>query len=106
GRKLRLDSTVVETDIHHPSDSTLLADGVRVLSRLVRRAKAAVAAGPPAGPSGEIAPGPPSGWRAGSGPQWCTRRRRGSRNGAPCTGGCSPWRGPAIGRPSGSAHSW
>src|ERR671930_226333 len=38
GRKLRLDSTVVETDIHHPSDSTLLADGVRVLSRLVRRA--------------------------------------------------------------------
>ena len=26
GRKLRLDSTVVETDIHHPSDSTLLAD--------------------------------------------------------------------------------
>src|ERR671933_917067 len=39
GRKLRLDSTVVETDIHHPSDSTLLADGVRVLSRLVRRAK-------------------------------------------------------------------
>src|SRR5919199_3913680 len=43
GRKLRLDSTVVETDIHHPSDSTLLADGVRVLSRLVRRAKAVVA---------------------------------------------------------------
>src|SRR5581483_4375283 len=49
GRKLRLDSTVVETDIHHPPDSTLLADGVRVLSRLVRRAKAAVAAGPAAG---------------------------------------------------------
>ena len=39
GRKLRTDSTVVETNIHHPSDSTLLADGVRVLSRLVRRAQ-------------------------------------------------------------------
>jgi IS5 family transposase len=39
GRKLRLDSTVVETTIHHPSDSSLLADGVRVVSRLLRRAK-------------------------------------------------------------------
>ena len=38
GRKLRIDSTAVETTIHHPSDSGLLADGVRVLSRLVRRA--------------------------------------------------------------------
>ena len=38
GRKLRIDSTVVETTIHHPSDSGLLADGVRVLSRLVRGA--------------------------------------------------------------------
>src|SRR3989454_5516540 len=38
GRKLRIDSTVVETTIHHPSDSSLLADGVRVLSRLVRLA--------------------------------------------------------------------
>ena len=45
GRKLRLDSTVVETDIHHPSDSTLLADSVRVLSRLIRRAKVVAAAG-------------------------------------------------------------
>ena len=39
GRKLRLDSTVVETPIHHPSDGSLLADGVRVLSRCLRRAK-------------------------------------------------------------------
>jgi IS5 family transposase len=39
GRKLRTDSTVVETTIHHPSDSTLLADGIRVISRLVRRAR-------------------------------------------------------------------
>jgi IS5 family transposase len=38
GRKLRIDSTVVATAIHYPTDSTLLFDGVRVLSRLVRRA--------------------------------------------------------------------
>jgi IS5 family transposase len=44
GRKLRLDSTVVETDIHYPADSTLLVDGVRVLSRLLRRAKDVVGA--------------------------------------------------------------
>ena len=39
GRKLRVDSMVVQTNIHHPTDSALLADGVRVLSRLLRRAK-------------------------------------------------------------------
>jgi IS5 family transposase len=38
GRKLRIDGTVVETNIHHPTDSTLLQDGVRVLGRLVERA--------------------------------------------------------------------
>lgn len=37
GKKLRADTTVVETDIHHPTDSTLLWDTVRVLSRLVGR---------------------------------------------------------------------
>jgi transposase, IS5 family len=42
GRKLRVDSTVVETTIHHPTDSRLLGDGVRVLSRVLRRAKAVV----------------------------------------------------------------
>lgn len=35
GKKLRVDSTVVETDIHHPTDSTLLWDTVRVVTRLV-----------------------------------------------------------------------
>ncbi len=40
GRKLRTDGTVVETTIHHPSDSTLLYDGVRVLSRALRKAQA------------------------------------------------------------------
>lgn len=39
GRKLRTDGTVVETDIHHPSDSTLLNDSVRVLSRTLQRAR-------------------------------------------------------------------
>jgi transposase, IS5 family len=39
GRKLRLDSTVVTTNIHYPVDSTLLADGVRVLTRTIQRAK-------------------------------------------------------------------
>ena len=46
GRKLRVDSTVVETTIHHPTDSRLVGDGVRVLSRLLRRAKALVGAVP------------------------------------------------------------
>jgi IS5 family transposase len=39
GRKLRVDTTAVETNIHYPTDSALLGDGVRVLSRLLRRAK-------------------------------------------------------------------
>jgi transposase, IS5 family len=43
GRKLRVDGTAVETNIHHPTDGSLIADGVRVLSRLLRRAKGLVA---------------------------------------------------------------
>jgi IS5 family transposase len=35
GRKARMDSTVVETDIHPPTDSTLLEDGLRVITRLL-----------------------------------------------------------------------
>lgn len=42
GRKLRTDGTVVETNIAYPSDSNLLADGVRVLSRTLKRAKEVV----------------------------------------------------------------
>lgn len=38
GRCLRSDSTVIEAAIHHPSDSTLLVDCVRVLTRLLREA--------------------------------------------------------------------
>ena len=37
GRRLRVDTTVVETNIHYPTDATLLADGVRVLTRTLRR---------------------------------------------------------------------
>ena len=43
GRKLRVDSTVVRTPVHYPTDSSLLADGVRMLGRLVRRARPIVA---------------------------------------------------------------
>jgi IS5 family transposase len=39
GRKLRTDGTVVETNIAYPRDSKLLADGVRVLCRTIKRAK-------------------------------------------------------------------
>ena len=37
GRKLRVDTTVVETYIHYPTDSSLMGDGVRVLTRLMKR---------------------------------------------------------------------
>ncbi len=37
GRKLRLDTTVVETNIHYPTDSSLLGDGVRVLTRTMKK---------------------------------------------------------------------
>jgi IS5 family transposase len=36
-RKLRVDTTVVETNIHYLTDSALLGDGVRVLTRLMRQ---------------------------------------------------------------------
>jgi IS5 family transposase len=39
GRKARIDCTVVKTDIHTPSDSTLLWDSVRALTRLIQKAK-------------------------------------------------------------------
>jgi IS5 family transposase len=36
-RRLRVDTTVVETNIHYPTDSTLLGDGVRVLTRIMKK---------------------------------------------------------------------
>jgi IS5 family transposase len=38
GRKVRVDCTVTESNIHHPTDSSLLWDSVRVLCRLTGRA--------------------------------------------------------------------
>jgi IS5 family transposase len=37
GKKLRTDTTAVETNIHHPTDSSLLADSLRVMSRSLHR---------------------------------------------------------------------
>ncbi len=45
GFRLRVDTTVVETNIHHPTDSTLLADGVRVLTRTLKKLRGVVGPG-------------------------------------------------------------
>ena len=37
GKKLRTDTTAVETNIHHPTDSSLLADSLRVMNRCLQR---------------------------------------------------------------------
>ena len=42
GQELRVDTTVVQTDIHHPTDNTLLWDVVRVVTRLIGRLAAAL----------------------------------------------------------------
>jgi ElaB/YqjD/DUF883 family membrane-anchored ribosome-binding protein len=42
GRRFRIDTTVVETNVHYPTDSTLLRDGMRVLTRTMERASAAL----------------------------------------------------------------
>src|SRR6266704_6358568 len=47
GRRFRIDTTVVATNVHYPTDSTLLRDGVRVLTRTMERASTAL--GDPAG---------------------------------------------------------
>jgi IS5 family transposase len=39
GRKLRINGTLVATNIHHPTDSSLLGDGVQELSRTLKRAQ-------------------------------------------------------------------
>lgn len=40
GRRMRVDTTVVETNIHYPTDSSLLGDGTRVLTRLMKKVTA------------------------------------------------------------------
>jgi len=42
GREVRMDSTVVSANIHEPSDSTLLWDGVRVITRILTQLKEVV----------------------------------------------------------------
>ena len=37
GRKLRVDTTVVEANVHYPTDSSLLEDGARVLTRTMKK---------------------------------------------------------------------
>ena len=37
GKRIRIDSTAVESNIHHPTDSAQLWDSVRVLTRIIRR---------------------------------------------------------------------
>lgn len=39
GKKIRTDGTVVATNIHFPSDNSLLVDGVKVIGRLLSKAK-------------------------------------------------------------------
>ena len=36
GNKLRTDTTVVESNIHHPTDSSLLQDGIRIVTRALK----------------------------------------------------------------------
>jgi Transposase domain (DUF772)/Transposase DDE domain len=42
GRRFRVDTTVVETNVHYPTDSTLLQDGVRALTRTMQQGCAAL----------------------------------------------------------------
>jgi transposase, IS5 family len=42
GRRFRIDTTVVETHVHYPTDSTLLQDGVRALTRTMHQGCAAL----------------------------------------------------------------
>lgn len=45
GLKLRVDTTVVETNVHYPTDSSLLADGVRVITRTIEKIRQVVGGG-------------------------------------------------------------
>jgi len=38
-RKLRTDTTVIESDIHHPTDATLLQDGITTMNRLMKHVR-------------------------------------------------------------------
>src|SRR6202171_2416036 len=56
GRKMRVDTTVVETNIHYPTDRALLGDGARGRTRTMKQGKKVIAialAGRLKGPEGE-----------------------------------------------------
>ena len=42
GRKMRQDTTVTESNIHHPTDTGLIADGVRLITRTIQKIKTVV----------------------------------------------------------------
>lgn len=44
GKKLRVDTTVVESDIHYPTDAGLLADGIRKITKVIAKIKSKGAA--------------------------------------------------------------
>lgn len=44
-RKVRVDTTVVESDIHHPTDANLIAEGVNKLVRVMKKAQSCGIAG-------------------------------------------------------------
>ena len=75
GRRFRIDTTVVETNVHYPTDSSLLQDGVRVLTRTMQRASAAL------GRSARTRPRSPTQRRSTRADHWpsgAERRRRGT----------------------------
>jgi len=37
GRMIRVDATVVESDIHHPTDTGLLQDGIKVIASTIKK---------------------------------------------------------------------
>lgn len=39
-RKIRVDTTVIGANIHHPTDAGLICDGIRTVTRLVKQAQA------------------------------------------------------------------
>ncbi len=45
GRRMRIDTTVVETHIHYPTDSSLLVDGIRVVTRALQRIETVIGRG-------------------------------------------------------------
>ena len=105
GRKLRIDSTVVASAIHYPTDSTLLFDGVRVLSRLVQHAATALSGSKRR--LARVGLGWPNSWSAVSKPllQWPLRLPR-ERNARGCIDACWQWRRPASVKPTRCSSGW